>query len=81
MRIVDNWSEGPMKCTLFSMNSKFSMKIEFDMMELGYKFRDGEFDSVLAFKESLSKEFYKACFEQFRTMNKTRMLLHPENNT
>ena len=77
MRIIDEWTEGHLRVTVFTMNSRFSIKVEKGLLEQTYKFRDNQFQSIEDLKEALTEQFYKSCNNQFITMDLLRAQLIP----
>lgn len=77
MRIVDEWNMGHLKLTLFVMNERFSLKIERDILEQWYKFRDGQVKSSSDLKALLDKGFYDKVNSIFDSMfeNRSNILL------
>ena len=72
MRTLDEWNVDQLKCTLFIMNGRYSLKVENQLLEQTYKFRDGQFKSADQLKEKLSPEFYASCQSTFSLMNDAR---------
>ena len=81
MRIVDEWTEQDMRVTVLIMNGRYSLKLEKNLLEQTYKFRDGQIEDLAQLKSSLSEEFYKGCSNQFIHMNLTRTKLFKSNNS
>jgi len=75
MRIVDEWSEQDMKVTIFHFNEKFSIKVEKNLLEQIFKFRQGQFSHGNQIKTSLTEEFYNECQTSFAKMNANRASL------
>lgn len=77
MRIVDEWTEGNIRVTVFNMNSRFSIKLERGLLEQTYKFRDDQFENIQELKSALTPEFYKECNKHFINMDLLRSRLIP----
>lgn len=77
MRIVDEWTEGKLRVTVFNMNSRFSIKLEKGLLEQTYKFRDNQFQNIGELKSALTEDFYKACTNHFISMDLLRSKLIP----
>ena len=75
MRIVDEWNKGSIKVTVFHMNGRYSLKLEDDLMEQTYKFRDGQFENLQALKDHLSEGFYVEVNSIFNSMRDNRSSL------
>lgn len=80
MRIVDEWTEGNLRVTVFNMNSRFSIKIEKGLIEQTYKFRDNQFQNIADLKAALTDSFYRDCNNQFISMDLLRAQLIPEDS-
>ena len=72
MRIVDEWSRNKMKVTVFHMNGRYSVKLEQDLFEQTYKFRDGQFNEVQTLKNKMDDAFYTHCEQIFSSMQDNR---------
>ncbi len=77
MRIVDEWTEGNMRVTVFNMNSRFSIKLEQGLLEQTYKFRDNQFENIQELKAALTSDFYSNCNKHFISMDLLRTRLIP----
>jgi len=80
MRIVDEWNQNKMKVTAFLMNGRYSVKLEQNLLEQTYKFRDDQITSVDQLKEKMNKEFYSDCIRQFQQMDINRLKLLPDTD-
>lgn len=80
MRVVDEWTQDDLRVTVFHMNGRYSLKVEENLLEQTYKFRDGQIDDLGQLKALLSEEFYKSCKNQFIHMDLNRAKLFPANN-
>lgn len=78
MRIVDEWNHDKMKVTVMIMNGRYSVKLEQNLLEQTYKFRDEQISSVEQLKEKMTEDFYLNCLTQFRQMAVNRTQLLPE---
>lgn len=61
-----------MKVTVFHMNEKYSIKLEDNLLEQTYKFRDGQITNLSHLKSLLTQEFYDKCILLFKEMNQNR---------
>jgi len=69
MRIAGYIEHPPYHITLFEMNHRFSIKIEWQGLEQWYKVRPGaQIHSVNAIKEGLTEQFWKGVPEVFEKM-------------
>lgn len=73
MRIIHEYTQGSIKVTIFRFDNKFSVKLESDLMEQTYKFRDGDgiesLNDVMGF---LTDTFFKSADEIFSEMSQLR---------
>lgn len=76
MRIVNEWSHGDTKVTLFHMNGRYSLKLEKDILEQWYKFREGQIEDARDLERVLKDSFYNKANDIFREMyyNKSSLL-------
>ena len=72
MRIVDEWTHRDTKITVFHMNGRYSLKLEKNLLEQTYKFRDGQFQNISHLKLILNEEFYKTCNKIFQDLDNNR---------
>ena len=72
MRIVSEWTTDDIRVTIFHMNGRYSIKLEKDLLEQVYKFRDGQFDSLEQIKEYTDESFYSRCQSIFNTMKENQ---------
>lgn len=75
MRVVNEWSHGETRVTLFHMNGRYSLKLERDILEQWYKFREGQIEDAQDLKRLLSDEFYEKANEIFRQLADNRLSL------
>lgn len=75
MRIVDEWTKHDIRVTVFHMNGRYSIKLEKDLLEQTYKFRDGQFEQLDDLKMKLNDAFYSECDLRFEQMNSSRLNL------
>jgi len=78
MRIVSEWNYKQLKVTVFHYNEKFSLKLETDLMEQIYKFRDGQINSLADIKSKIGDAFYEDALESFAKMKLDRDKLFVE---
>ncbi len=72
MRIVDEWTHENIRLTLFHMNGRYSLKLEKDLREQTYKFRDGQFENPSDLKNKLNDEFFEVVNNIFLQQNQNR---------
>ena len=75
MRIVYEWSHGETKVTLFHMNGRYSLKLEKDILEQWYKFREGQIEDARDLERVLKDSFYNKANDIFREMSYNRSSL------
>lgn len=75
MRIVSEWNHKSLKVTVFHMNGKYSIKVEDNLLEQTYKFRDGQVTNLNHLKTILNKAFFDKCIKLFDEMHQNRSLL------
>lgn len=75
MRIVEEWTYESMRLTVMIMNGRYSLKVENNLIEQTYKFRDGQIDNVTHLKKLITDEFYKSCKSSFIQMDLNRAKL------
>lgn len=82
MRIVDEWNHNEMKVTAFHMNGRYSIKLERNILEQWYKFRDGQFERLDELKAMLDEAFYEKVEEIFIEMlaNRARLFESMESS-
>lgn len=72
MRILKEFDERGIKCTVFSWNGKISVKCEKDLLEQIFKFRDGSgIDSAADAELFLDDSFFETvehCFERMASL-------------
>jgi len=73
MRIISEWTKDDIRVTVFHMNGRYSIKLEKELLEQTYKFRDGQFNSLDELKAILSDEFYSTCQSVFNAMIENKM--------
>jgi CHASE3 domain sensor protein len=73
MRIIGEFDKGPVKVTVFKMNERISVKYEYHLMELTYKFRDGSgienLQDVIRFSND---DFMQKIKDIFQTMEQAK---------
>jgi len=69
MRIIEEWSHEKMRLTIMVMNGRYSLKVEQNLLEQTYKFRDGQIEGPAHLKTLLKEEFYQACSNSFIHMD------------
>lgn len=72
MRIVSEWNYKNLKVSVFHMNERFSVKIEDNLLEQTYKFRDGQISDLSDLKSILNESFYSKCIDLFSSMSNNR---------
>ena len=72
MRIVSEWNHKDIKVTAFHMNGRYSIKLETNLLEQWYKFRDGQIESVEQLKKLLDGTFYDSVEKGFKSMTDQR---------
>ena len=83
MRIIGEIEHPVYKITVFSMNNKLSVKIEDQLIEQVFKFRDGSrIEKLEDIQLFLNAEFMKVVGENFALLNKARIqsLLHIQSS-
>lgn len=75
MRIVEEWSHETMRLTVMIMNGRYSLKVEDNLLEQTYKFRDGQITDLNHLKSLINEEFYNDCKSSFLKMNENRIQL------
>ena len=75
MRIIKEWSYEDMKCTLFLMSGKYSLKLEMELLEQTYKFRDGIFSQASDLTSMLNSDFYQEALAVFKQMKVIKVKL------
>lgn len=78
MRIVDEWTTDDIRCTVMIMNGRYSLKVEKDLLEQTYKFRDGQIESLEHLRSMLTDNFYQDCKRSFSHMDISRAGLLPD---
>ena len=78
MRIVDEWTTDEIRCTVMMMNGRYSLKMEKNLLEQTFKFRDGQIDSVEQLKSLLTPNFYSECNKGFIRMGLGRASILPD---
>lgn len=69
MRIIDQIEHPSMRISIFQMNQKFLLKLEYGPLEQTYKFDEMNYRNVSDFKDSCSNAaFLEACFNNFQLM-------------
>jgi len=81
MRIVDEWTKDDCRVTVFLMNGRYSLKVEKNLLEQTFKFRDGQVENIKELKDLLNEDFYQRCNIQFIHMDLNRSNLFPANNS
>ncbi len=72
MRVVSEWNYKQLKVTVFHMNEKYSVKLEENLLEQTYKFRDGQVTDLKHLKTILDESFYQSCIDLFTSMSSNR---------
>jgi len=72
MRVVSEWNHKHLKVTVFHMNDKYSVKLEENLLEQTYKFRDGQITDLNHLKNILEESFYQKCIDLFASMSINR---------
>lgn len=73
MRIIKETSLQDIKVTILVMNGKYSLKLEKDLLEQTYKFRDGSgIDSAGEIESMFTSEFYDKANAIFNHMSAVR---------
>lgn len=73
MRIIDEFSAGDIKVTVFKMNERVSIKFEYNLLEQIYKFRDGSgIDSSEMARRYCTDETIMNIKEIFHQMSQNR---------
>lgn len=72
MRVVSEWNYKNLKVTVFHMNEKYSVKLEENLLEQTYKFRDGQIRDINHLKSIMDEAFYQNCSELFASMSSSR---------
>lgn len=73
MRIIGETEKEDIKITVFQMNGKISVKLEKNLLEQTYKFRDGSgIDSLEAVMNLVDDAFIHATQQTFIIMQMTR---------
>lgn len=72
MRIVKEWNEKEIKVTMFHMNGRYSLKLEHELLEQTYKFRDGVFQNPDQLLTELPDNFYDNAMQLFSSMAENR---------
>ena len=81
MRIIGEIPHPSFKITVFQMNARISVKIEFQLLEQTYKFRDGSGVQNLADAERfLTPDFLRECQTIFTQMEKSKLTSLMEMN-
>jgi len=80
MRVVDEWTKDKLRVTVFMMNGRYSIKVENNLLEQTYKFRDGQIQNLTQLKTLLTEDFYTSCKNQLIHMDLNRAKLFPSNN-
>jgi len=75
MRIVNEWSHGETRVTMFHMNGRYSLKLEKDILEQWYKFREGQIEDANDLKSLLTDSFYDKANEIFQQLSENRSSL------
>jgi len=81
MRVTDEWTHRDMRIQVFLMNGRYSLKVEKNLLEQTYKFRDGQIENLPQLKSLLTDDFYTSCSNLFIHMDLNRMKLFPLNNS
>lgn len=80
MRIAKETSHNDVKVTIMVMNGKYCLKLEKNLLEQTYKFRDGSgFDSVDKIESVLNDDFYENIDLIFNTMSGLRLSIIQDN--
>ncbi|MBT8234128.1 MAG: hypothetical protein HKO66_12295 [Saprospiraceae bacterium] len=80
MRVVSEWNYKQIKVTVFHMNEKYSIKLEENLLEQTYKFRDGQVSNLSHLKSLLTEAFYNQCMQRFKSMAESRLQLFEVND-
>jgi len=73
MRIVDNYSLGHLKCTLFINDGRYTLKVEDEYGAISYKLKELESTSLKDIQDYLSVAHIKnEIISSFRSMRKGR---------
>jgi len=73
MRIVDSYSHGPLKCTLFINDNEYTLKMEDEFGAVSYKLKHLENDKLNSIKTFLKvKNIEKEIIGAFRAMRNGR---------
>jgi len=80
MRITDEWNHDGYKVTVFHMNNRYSIKLEKDLLEQTYKFREGQIKNSNHLKTLLNNEFYEEVTMGFKKMMDSRAQLLRSDN-
>lgn len=75
MRILDEWAYEELRCTAMIMNGRHILKVENNLLEVTYKFRDSQISSLQELKSKLDEDFYSQSRQVLKMMNKTRFHL------
>jgi len=63
------------------MNEKYILKVEDQLCEQTYKFRDGQVDNVEHLQQQLTNDFYDRCLQQLAQMRQDAdAIMQPEDN-
>lgn len=82
MRIIGEIDHPIYKITIFNMNNRLSVKIEDQLIEQVFKFRDGSgIENVDDVKSFLNVDFMKSVDESFKQLSRARMtsLIHTQS--
>lgn len=73
MRIIHEYTQGTIKVTIFRMDNKFSVKLEQDLLEQTYKFREGgPVERLEDVQELLDERFFESVKYVFSKMSQLR---------
>lgn len=73
MRIIEQYKHGPFQVTIFRMDNKFSVKLEQDLLEQTYKFREGhQIESLEDVQRLLDEGFFAMAQAVFSQMQQLR---------
>ncbi len=78
MRVADEWTKEDMRVQVFIMNGRYSLKVEKNLLEQTFKFRDGQIESMDHLKSLLTDAFYGYCSNIFIHMDLNRSKLFPD---
>lgn len=73
MRIIQEYSHGTIKVTIFRMDNKYSVKLEQALMEQTYKFREGgAVERLEDVQKLLDERFFESAQYIFSKMSQLR---------